>query len=93
MIVDDIGQNEYKRERLLKLRELSLARAGRQPPPGVMLLRGSAGSPRQLVNEEEISEIVRARGFLVLDPRVTDTFDMLRTAPERRLFSESKEVS
>lgn len=44
--------------------------------PGVMLLRATSGQQRVLSNELQIAEIVRARGFEVLDP-MTSTVDQL----------------
>jgi len=78
VIIDDTGQNAYKRERLLRLRALAKPYGSANPAPGVMLLRGQGGANRKLVNESEIADLARDRGFTVLDPAITDAEEILR---------------
>jgi capsular polysaccharide biosynthesis protein len=78
VIVDDTGQNAYKRERLARLRALAKPYGSADPVPGVMLLRGHGGANRKLVNESEIANLARDRGFTVLDPAITDAAEILR---------------
>jgi len=68
IIMDDKGQNAYKRERYQELRER--ARRGRHGVPceGVMLLRKQTGESRVLVNEEELAEQLVQRGFRTMCP-------------------------
>jgi capsular polysaccharide biosynthesis protein len=78
VVLDDAGQNAYKRERIARLRVLASIYRSANPVPGVMLLRGESGAHRKLVNESEIADIARRRGFVVLDPACTDSGAILR---------------
>lgn len=68
IVLDDVGQNTYKRERYEALRRLVTAQ---HPTPRrqskVMLLRGTSGVRRLLQNEDEVALAMQARGFDVLD--------------------------
>jgi Glycosyltransferase 61 len=68
-IIEDFGQNKFKRERYeymrSKLKEISPFQAGQ----GVMLLRGKSGVERSLLNENEIADFLRAQGFTIIDPQ------------------------
>jgi hypothetical protein len=68
IIMDDKGQNTYKRERYQELRER--ARYGRHGVPceSVMLLRKQSGVSRNWVNEEELAEQLAQRGFRTMCP-------------------------
>ena len=68
VVIDDVGQNAYKRERYARLRSLGVGRQPEERHPGVMLMRGATGARRMLVNEEEVAELARARGMQVMDP-------------------------
>lgn len=69
VVFQDHGQNDYKRERYARLRDLAGAKVAAARRPGVMLLRGNSGVRRMLVNESEVAESVAKRGFLVVDSR------------------------
>jgi capsular polysaccharide biosynthesis protein len=77
LVIDDFGQNDYKLRRYLALRALAARHAQPKRPPGVMLLRGTTGMRRVLVNEQEVANLVRARGWMVIDPVTTSTSDIL----------------
>ena len=66
-ILDDIGQNSYKRRRyqLLRSRILGIAKpaTGRR----IMLHRGSSGVSRRLENELEIEALLEKQGFSIID--------------------------
>jgi capsular polysaccharide biosynthesis protein len=68
IIIDDVGQNRFKRERYeymrLQLKKLGLV----QPHRGVMFVRGTSGVQRLLVNEDEVAEFLKVRGFAIINP-------------------------
>ena len=78
IVIDDVGQNAYKRRRIAALRARAEAHAGAQRGAGIMLLRGKSGLSRVLANESEVAAIARARGFQVIDPALTDAAELLR---------------
>jgi len=78
VILDDTAQNTYKQQRFRRLRERALPYRRAEPVPGVMLLRGAAGANRALINENEIADLARDRGFLVLDPTRIDAEQLVR---------------
>ena len=68
IVLEDHAQNRYKRERYERLRNTVRARFPSSRGGRVMLLRGAAGVRRVLANEDEVAEVVRGRGFQILDP-------------------------
>lgn len=76
-IIDDAGLNTYRRERYMRLREMAARKSKPAGRPGVMLLRGNSGSMRSLVNEEEVADLARKRGFLVLFPETASASELL----------------
>jgi capsular polysaccharide biosynthesis protein len=85
VIVEDSGQNSYKRERLARLRACAKPYGRVKPAAGVMLLRGQAGANRNLINETEIADLVSHRGLIVLDPARTDAEELLRACTGVRI--------
>ena len=77
-VLEDHGQTEYKRQRYAQLR--NRARAMTRAPErnrGVMLLRGTSGVRRHLVNESEVMESVLKRGFRIIDPLQTPVTEII----------------
>lgn len=68
VVLDDNGQNDYKRQRCAELTRRVRLQHTPQRNTGVMLLRGNFGNRRVLTNEREVADLVRGRGFKVLDP-------------------------
>lgn len=70
IVLDDVGQNTFKRERYASIRERVRSRLTQchRDNPGVLLLRGRTGAWRTLLNEEAVADAVRQRGFKVLYP-------------------------
>lgn len=68
VILEDFGQNLYKRQRYGMLRETLRKRLRPSGGRKVMLLRGESGARRLLVNEQEVAAAMKARGFEVFDP-------------------------
>lgn len=56
------------------------------PKPGVMLLRGSSGQHRILVNENAIADVARARGFQVLDPMISSVSELVDACADAALI-------
>lgn len=68
IITQDVGQNSYKRERYKYMRSKLQASCSSESKSGVMLLRGSTGVNRPLVNEKEIAIFLKGQGFTIIDP-------------------------
>jgi capsular polysaccharide biosynthesis protein len=84
VIHDDFGQNLYRTERYRTLRARVSAQVGPCAGKPVMLVRGSTGTSRALVNETEIADFLRAQGFLIASPEHTPLpalMDMLAGSP------------
>jgi capsular polysaccharide biosynthesis protein len=78
VVLDDVGQNAYKRDRLVTLRELVRAQVQPAHHRGVMLLRGTSGERRLLLNESDVAQAMRTRGYVVLDPRQCTAAELAR---------------
>ena len=78
IVIDDIGQNKFKRERYNFLR----SRLKLLDPPhrkhGVMIRRGTSGTSRILVNEAEIEQFLEDQGFIIIDPKKTSATEIVR---------------
>lgn len=75
----DYAQNSFKEARYRTLRARMRQSLGpSRPSQGVFLRRGSAGEPRQLVNEAALAEFLTARGFDIIDLDGTDVLDIAR---------------
>ena len=78
IIIDDIGQNRFKRERYEYMRS-QLKKFGLvQPHQGVMFLRGTSGVQRLLVNEDEVAEFLKNRGFAIINPSRMSASEIVR---------------
>lgn len=75
IILEDYGQNDYKRERYEKIRARFKEICPKPTFPGVLLLRGMSGistpdangNRRLLVNEDEIAAYLQTIGFKIID--------------------------
>ena len=68
IILDDIGQNDFKRQRYEVLRERLRCQMASPGHRKVMILRGKSGQRRALLNESDIAIALASRGFTALDP-------------------------
>jgi hypothetical protein len=68
VVIDDVGQNNYKQQRYHRLHQLAETVATTQSSNGVMVLRGASGARRLLTNEAEVADCCRRRGMKVIDP-------------------------
>jgi capsular polysaccharide biosynthesis protein len=78
IIIDDVGQNQYKAERLMELRAKLLKHFPAPEPSNIMLLRKNTGSSRLLVNEMEIAEKLSRQGFRILSPLETSAEELIQ---------------
>lgn len=79
ILIEDKGQNKYKRERYNCIRSILRALSSdriEKESEGVMLLRGSSGVSRLLVNELEIAEYLSSQGFDIIDPQKTSAREL-----------------
>ena len=80
IIFDDVGQNRNKHARFRANTEKLLLSVEPKSHPGVFILRGTNGMPRELKNEKEIAEHLRdTRGFRILDPMKCDVAKIVET--------------
>ncbi|MEX0936347.1 MAG: glycosyltransferase family 61 protein [Pirellulales bacterium] len=67
LILDDVGQNRFKRERYQSMRQ-RVASLGTSPPPrGVWFWRGTTGAQRAPLNEPQVADLLARRGFAILE--------------------------
>jgi capsular polysaccharide biosynthesis protein len=78
IIIDDVGQNRFKRERYeymrSQLKKFGLVQSHR----GVMFLRGTSGVQRFLINEDEVAEFLKDRGFAIINPSRMSATEIVR---------------
>jgi capsular polysaccharide biosynthesis protein len=75
-ILDDVGANASKRARWEHLRACVRALGPTRTHPGVMLVRGTTGVPRPLVNEAEVADYVAGRGLDVVEAERLDVAEL-----------------
>ncbi|WP_088243480.1 glycosyltransferase 61 family protein [Calothrix rhizosoleniae] len=68
IILNDVGQNSFKRQRYELLRSALKNLTPLQPNYGVMIRRGKSGVSRVLTNEDEIAQFLETRGFIIINP-------------------------
>jgi capsular polysaccharide biosynthesis protein len=78
IIIDDLGQNHYKADRLKEMRARLLKRFPSPVSNKVMLLRKNTGKSRLLVNEMEIAERLADQGFQIISPLETSAEELVR---------------
>jgi len=79
VILEDFGQNDYKRQRYAELRERARVEHAPRRQGGVMLLRGASGALRVLHNERAVAEMVTTRGFKVIDPSTSSVSEIIES--------------
>ncbi len=72
------AENSFKRERLCELRQRLRGDLVVRPHAGVMLLRGSSGERRRLINEDALAESLQRRGIDVLDPSKLSAAELIQ---------------
>lgn len=79
ILVEDVSQNEYKRQRYEVLRERLKKLGSSRTGHGVMILRGSSGRLRLLANEQEVSEYLAKQGFTIINPQEMSAIEIIRS--------------
>jgi Glycosyltransferase 61 len=85
VVIDDVGQNDYKRDRYRQLHRQAQRNAAPKRSSGVMMLRGTGGVRRVLVNESEVADLARSRGMTVLDPLTSSVDEMINASADTDL--------
>ncbi len=67
-LIDDFGQNSYKRARYEQLRRHLAATQTSAKNERVVIGRGTQGSPRPLINTDEVHAYLASQGFVVIHP-------------------------
>lgn len=78
IIIDDVGQNYYKSERLMDLRFQLLRHFSHPEPSKIMILRQESASRRTLVNEMEIAAKLSQQGFKIFSPLETSAENLIQ---------------
>ena len=78
IIIDDFGQNRFKRERYELLRSRLKVLQPLHNSQGVMIRRGTSGVGRLLTNEAEIERFLETRGFTIIDPESLSATEIVR---------------
>jgi len=78
IILEDFGQNSYKRDRYHHMRSQLRQTFPPSASPGVMLLRGTSGVQRVLVNEQEVAKFLHNQGFTILDPQTLSASEIVQ---------------
>lgn len=86
IIVDDVSQNAYKRERYDKLRSQIRRVSSFTPHPGIFIKRGQSVLGRGLENESEIESSLLKLGFKVIDPERMSIKEIIETALGARII-------
>jgi len=89
-IFDDVGQNHHRRARYqtlrTRLRQLTqTSTTGSRHSNGVMLLRGNSGTPRQLINEQTLAQMLSARGFDIINPSTCEAAEVIQRTLDARI--------
>lgn len=85
VVVDDVGQNDYKSARLDELRRRLVASVEPAAHTGVMVLRKDTGKSRRLVNEMVLAQRLAAQGFAIVSPMEASVGDMVQTIAGARV--------
>ncbi|MBF2025835.1 MAG: glycosyltransferase family 61 protein [Oscillatoriales cyanobacterium C42_A2020_001] len=78
IIIDDVGQNSFKRQRYQTLRTKLQQEASSPTHPGVMFLRKDTGVQRSLLNEPKIAQFLQAQGFTILDAETLSAVEIVQ---------------
>jgi len=78
IVIDDFGQNQFKRERYELLRSRLKVLEPLHSSYGVMIRRGISGVQRLLTNEAEVEQFLMTRGFTIIDPERMSATEIVR---------------
>jgi hypothetical protein len=91
IITDDFGQNSYKRKRYEYIRnklasQIKINKNSSYDNYGVMFLRGSTGTKRQLLNELNIAEFLKQQGFIIIDPEKSSVSEIFHVTANAKII-------
>lgn len=87
VLIDDIGQTQYKRDRYELMRSQLKLLAPPQDVPGVMFLRKGSGKARILTNEAQVAAYLESsRGFRILDVETMTAEEIVRQTRGARVI-------
>ncbi|MDB9529192.1 glycosyltransferase family 61 protein [Oscillatoria sp. CS-180] len=78
VMTDDFPWNDFKVERIRKMRAKLREQLGAANPPGIYYRRGRSGASRFMVNEAEIEACLAKRGFAIADPQTQSATEMFK---------------
>lgn len=76
IVLEDVGQNDYKRWRYELLRSRLRARVRKLGGDYVFIRRGTSGEPRTIVNSSAVESLLASQGFAVIDPEALMPIDI-----------------
>ena len=86
IIINDFGQNRFKRERYEFLRDRLRLLEPVQKSHGIMIRRGGKlGVQRVLTNEAEIEQFLETQGFTIIDPEGLSATEIVRQALDAKV--------
>jgi hypothetical protein len=85
IILEDFGQNKYKRARYEKIRECFYRHGNQSSHPGAIILRGMSGVNRALINERQIADYLLSIGFKVIDPQRQSANEIIQATSGARI--------
>lgn len=85
LVIDDMHMSEHRIRRMRALRERVAAKFPGRPHAGVYIRRGKQGEARNPQREEELIELLRLRGFRIVDPDRMSTAEVLQQVAGARI--------
>ncbi len=85
ILLEDVGQNDYKRRRYELLRSRLRAQARKPGSKHVFIRRGTSGEARRIVNSSEVESFLSAQGFAVIDPEALTPVDIAAQLQDARI--------
>jgi hypothetical protein len=78
LVIDDVGQNSFKRQRYESLRSSLKKLTPLEANSGIMIRRGKSGVSRIMTNEDEVAQFLQTRGFSIVDPQNMSAQEIVR---------------
>jgi capsular polysaccharide biosynthesis protein len=85
VMLDDFGQNSFKRARYTALRTRLKGHFTGTPNQRVFLRRGSSGAARPLANSHEVEAFLTRQGYQIVDPEHLTAEEILRSISGARI--------
>ena len=86
ILIDDFGQNSFKRMRYEEIRTRLSKIPAISPGGSVFIRRGTQGANRSLTNSTEIENILLAQGFRIIDPEQSSVYEIIQAIRDARLI-------